>query len=89
MLGDSVFVLKIDIQAREGYFYAVSPDLPGLHVCGETADTVRSSVLIAVKTLFKRNKKLDVVVRPVAPNIDVFPSSSSRFDRVAVQSLSC
>lgn len=89
MRGDSVFVLKIDVQARDGYFYAASPDLPGLHVCGDTADSVRASALLAVKTLLKRNRNLDVEVRPVAPNLDAFPASSSRFDRVAVQSLPC
>jgi predicted RNase H-like HicB family nuclease len=82
---ENVFIVKINFDVREGYIYAMSPDLPGLHVCGESEEKVRASALLAVKTLFKRNRHLDVDVRPVAPDLESFTDARVRFDRVAVQ----
>lgn len=69
----TVFIVNIAVERRPGYFYAVSHDLPGLHVCGDTEEHMRESVVLAIKTLFKRNRSLDVAVRPVAESIDAFP----------------
>jgi hypothetical protein len=81
---ETVYIVKIDIQEREGYLYARSPDLPGLHVCRETEEGLRESVFLAVKTLFKANRKLDVAVRSVAPSLDQFPRDGGTLDRLAV-----
>lgn len=84
MTDETVFIVKINVQQRSGYFYAASPDLPGLHVCGESDDALRKSVVLAIKTLFKRNSRIDVDVKPVAASLEMFPRDGSSFDRLAV-----
>jgi predicted RNase H-like HicB family nuclease len=81
----SACVIQLKIRSREGYFSIVSPDLPGLHVCGESTESALSSAVLAVKELFRRNRHIDVEVRPVASSIDSFPTVAPSFDRVVVQ----
>lgn len=84
MEDDTVLIININLRQRSGYFSASSPDLPGLHVCGETEDRIRESVVLGIKTLFKRNRGLDVSVRPIADSISSFPKNGKSFGRLAV-----
>lgn len=81
----SACVITLNIRRRDGYVSIVSPDLPGLHVCGDSAEAARSSAVLAVKELFRRNRHIEVDVMPVAANVDAFPTVTPTFDRVVVQ----
>ena len=81
----SACIIELKIRSREGYFSIISPDLPGLHVCGESTESALSSAVLAVKELFRRNRHIDVDVMPVAPTIDSFPTVAPSFDRLVVQ----
>lgn len=80
----TVLIVNINLRQRSGYFSASSPDLPGLHVCGETEDRTRESVVLAIKTLFKLNRDMNVAVRPVADSLGSFPTDGHSFGRLAV-----
>lgn len=84
MEAETVFIVKIEVQERAGYLHAASPDLPGLHVCRESEEGLRESVFLAVKTLFKKNRQIDVIVRSVAPTLDAFPRDGGSLDKLAV-----
>ncbi len=84
MQDGAVFIVNIRVQSRSGYLYAASPELPGLHVCGATEEGLHASLVLAIKTLFKRNRALDVQVRPVAESLDTFPMDGARPERLAV-----
>ncbi len=56
------FQVKLDLRRQDGYLSAVSDDMPGLHVCGETAEAVRVKAADAIRALYRFNSKLDVDV---------------------------
>ena len=78
-------VIRITVRDEGGYFYAASPDLPGLHVCGETEEQVCQSALASVKALFKHNRKLDVRVVPLASDLEAHTCAITTLQGVVVQ----
>lgn len=85
MSAEASLVVRIELRNRGSYFSAKSPNLPGLHVCGETVEAVRESAITAIKYLFKHNKKMDVEVLPVAADYESFPELSRTLDKLIVQ----
>lgn len=79
-----VFIVRVDVQERPGYFYAVSQDLPGLRVCGQTLDETKESVFRGIKALFLHNQQMDVAIYPVSDSIAQFPAHSHNINRLAV-----
>lgn len=77
-------ILSINVQEVDGYFYAASPDVPGMHVCAETAEEMMESAIQAVKTLFMVNRKMEVRVAPVA-DMASFPDVTWPVNRLVVQ----
>ena len=85
-MGDeSALIVAIRVQELEGFFYAASPDVPGLHVCGETAEQTLASARLAVQKLFKQNRDLDVFVMPASEDADSFPRVVGPVDKFIVQ----
>jgi hypothetical protein len=56
------FLVKLDVRMFDGAFSAVSEDLPGLHVRGETTEAVRQKAIDAIKALYWFNEKVRVDV---------------------------
>lgn len=74
MTQDAAVLIRVNVREEPDYFYAASPDLPGLHVCGGTREQLCDSLIRALKALFKHNRNLDVQVLPVVPpESDDFP----------------
>lgn len=85
-MGDeSALILAIRVQKLDDYFYAASPDVPGLHVCGTTAEATLASAKVAIKALFKQNRGLDVTVMPASADASSFPKMSGPADMFIVQ----
>jgi len=70
---DSALIIRVNIQESHGIFYADSPDLLGLHICGDTQEKTCSTVIRAVKALFKHNRQMDVEVIPATEDQNSFP----------------
>ena len=85
-MGDeSALILSIRVQKLDDYFYAASPDVPGLHVCGSTVEQALESARHAVKALFKQNRGIDVEVKPASSDADRFPRITGAVDLFVVQ----
>lgn len=56
------FQVKLDLRRQDGYLSAVSDDVPGLHVCGDTADAVRLKAAGAIRALYRFNNQMEVDV---------------------------
>lgn len=56
--------VRLNVRQREGYLSANCPDVPGLHVRGETPEAVRTVAMRAVEDLFQRNAGARVKVTP-------------------------
>lgn len=56
------FTVKLEVRKRPGYLSAVCAELPGLHVCGDTAEAVGMSAMRAIKTLYRVNFDREVTV---------------------------
>jgi hypothetical protein len=69
----SVTIVEVEIQRKDGYVFANSKDVPGLHLCSQDPQVVAQSIIPAIKMLFKLNRGLDVEVVPAA-DIDAFPT---------------
>lgn len=67
-------IIKVDIKHHHGLYSASSNDVPGLHVCEDTPEKIRESIMKAVKILFKYNREMDVDVTPATEDPDSFPS---------------
>lgn len=78
-------IIRVNVKEEAGYWYANSPDLLGLHICGRSAEQACSSALKAVKALFKHNRGLDVDVMPATEEQDSFPRLKGPVDRFVVQ----
>jgi hypothetical protein len=85
MTQEAAMLVRITVRNEGGYFYAASPDLPGLHVCGETEEQVCESALTSVKVLFKRNRRLDVHVAPLTDDLEVDGCDLAAMRGVVVQ----
>lgn len=77
-------IVRVSVRRRDGHFSARSDDLPGLHVSGDTPAAVRRSAILAVKTLYRRNKKIDVDVRPEKPDAEWLYDAPISIDRLVV-----
>lgn len=63
-----VMVIHITVRDRGSYFSAISPNLPGLHVCAESIERLQESVKTAVVELLRANRNIEVTeltLRPV------------------------
>jgi predicted RNase H-like HicB family nuclease len=74
MTANAALVIKVELKKEDGIYYASSADLPGLHVCGYTADQTCDSVIEAVAVLLKHNRGMDVRVVPATNNLNEFPN---------------
>lgn len=71
-----ITVIEIRLSERDGYYYASSPDMPELHVCGTDKKLVMNDVCPIVKRLYKLNYGLDVGVRQAASH-DLKPTKKA------------
>ena len=85
MGSESALIVAIRVQQLDDYFYAASPDVPGLHVCGLTVEQALESARSTVKALFKQNRGLDVDVKPASSDADSFPRVTGPVDKFVVQ----
>ena len=71
---EGALVLQVNVRPDpSGVFYANSPDLVGLHVCGHSLEQVHALVVKAIKAIFKHSRKQDVQVFPIAENDSFSP----------------
>ena len=85
MSDEAALIVSIRVQRQDGYFYAASPEVPGLHVCGVSLDQTLVSAQRAVKALFKTNRNLDVIVTQASDDIANFPHMTGTVDRFVIQ----
>jgi hypothetical protein len=83
MTGNAAIIVRVTMRESPEFWYATSPDLPGLHVCGETHEQVCGAIVKGVKALFKHNRKMDVEVLPITSSDD-FPKISGPVQEFAV-----
>jgi predicted RNase H-like HicB family nuclease len=57
-------LVKLDVRQHDGCWSAVSEDMHGLHVRGESVEVVRQRAASAIKALCRFNDKIDVEVSP-------------------------
>jgi len=75
--------IRVRIEEHGEYYTAESPDLPGLHLIGESRKDVLNDIPKAVEYLYKTNKDIDVYVcRMVKPA--AFPRRVYDKDRFVV-----
>lgn len=60
----STHTVTLNVRQRSTYLSAMCPDVPGLHVVGSTREELRRSAILGIKTLYKRNRGMDVEVLP-------------------------
>jgi hypothetical protein len=84
MTQDAALIIRVNLRKDAGYFYADSPDLLGLHICGKTAEQTCETVMKAVKALFKHNRGMDVEVLPATTSDQNFPRISGPCEQFAV-----
>jgi hypothetical protein len=58
------FLVRLDVCWRDGRLCAVSGDMPGLHVRGDTEAALREKVVTTIKSLWRFDHKTDVEVDP-------------------------
>ena len=87
MTQDAALILRVNLRRESGMFYADSPDLLGLHICGPTAEQTCQTVIKAVKALFKHNRKMDVEVVPATTDKESFPRITGLCEQFIVQRL--
>lgn len=85
MTQDAALIIKVNVTHEHGLFYAESPDLLGLHICGETPEQLCATVVKAVKALFKYNRQMDVDVIPATSKGSDFPGALLDCDHLVVQ----
>jgi hypothetical protein len=84
MTQDAAWIIRVNLRRESGMFYAESPDLIGLHICGKTQEQTCDTVIKAVKALIKHNRNLDVEVLPATHSEDNFPRISGPCEQFAV-----
>jgi hypothetical protein len=57
-------LVRLDVCRRDGRLCAVSADMPGLHVRGDTEAALREKAMSAIKALWRFDHKTDVEVGP-------------------------
>ena len=81
-------LLKVDIREESGLFFASSPHLLGLHLCGPSKEQICDSLLRAVQLLFKQNRQMDVTVSIVNTDLETFPRMPENCEHLLVQQTS-
>lgn len=61
-----ITTVSVNLDLVDGIFYVNSNDIPGLHLCGRDLESLAIDTLEAIKVLYKKNKGLDVIVKPAA-----------------------
>jgi len=84
MTHDAAWIIRVNLRREADMFYADSPDLMGLHICGKTAEQTCETVMKAVKALFKHNRNMDVEVLPATTSGENFPRISGPCEQFAV-----
>ncbi len=87
MTHDSVLLVRVNLSEQSGLFFASSPDVAGLNICGKTMEQTCASAVKAIKMLFKHNRGLDVQVMPATEDDDNFPVITGKCEQFAVQRL--
>ena len=87
MTHDSALIIRIDFRQEAEYFYAESPDLLGLHICGISAEQTCLTMIKAVKALFKHNRNMDVEVLPATTDGERFPELTGPCEQFVVHRL--
>ena len=85
MTQDAALIIRVNLKNEASMFYADSPDLLGLHICGPTAEQTCETVIKAVKALFKHNRGLNVNVIPVTTDTASFPKLAGPCGQFVVQ----
>lgn len=86
MTQDAALIIRVSLRREGDLFYAHSTDVPGLHICGPTAEQTCSTVIKAVKALFKHNRNMDVEVLPTTTDTEQFPRVTGPCEQFAVVS---
>jgi predicted RNase H-like HicB family nuclease len=60
----SDLLVKLDVRQHDGCWSAVSEDMHGLHVRGESVEAVRQRAMWAIQALCRFNNQADVEVSP-------------------------
>lgn len=82
---EAALVVQINIRDEGDHFYAASPDVPGLHVCGLDLPETKKRAAAALQRLFKLNRGLDVVVSQLSDDVEGYPETFSTDGRFVVQ----
>ena len=77
-------LIKLNIREDGDFFYASSPDLLGLHVCGSSVQKTCDLVEKAIKAIFKHSRGIDVSVLPVTTDKE-FPSMKMNCEQLVIQ----
>jgi hypothetical protein len=85
MTHDSALIIRVKVTEDSGIYYADSPDLLGLHICGHSYEQTCKTVIKAVKALFKHNRKMDVEVIPATNDVKNFPRITGECEQYVVQ----
>ena len=62
----NITVITICFHENNGIQHAYSPELPALHVCGKSRESVFADVPEVIKMLYKLNERVDVIVKPAS-----------------------
>ena len=74
----TITVVQVILSHKDGYYFATSEDVPGLHLCSQDRAKLESYIIPAIKLLFKDNRGLDVeVLRYSDPKSFPEPASPS------------
>jgi hypothetical protein len=72
-MSEGALILHVNVRPDpSGVLYANSPDLVGLHVCGQTIEQVQERVVKAIKAIFRHSQRQNVEVFPVAESLESF-----------------
>ena len=85
MKQNAALIIRVKVTNDSGVFYAESPDLLGLHICGRSYEQTCQTVIKAVKALFRHNRNMDVEVVPATNNVESFPMFTGECEQYVVQ----
>lgn len=78
------FIVHVQVRGDAGRLFASSSDVPGLHVWGDSNESLCERVVQAIKFLFRVNQKIDVTVTPLS-SLEAFPAPMRNCDNFAIQ----
>lgn len=80
------FIIRVQVRPDAGRFFASSPDVPGLHVWGDSRDALCERVVQGIKFLFRMNRNIEVEVTPLSP-AEAFPMPAHLCNSFAIQQM--